>query len=42
MNVGCELILATKPLGEIKKATDSAIKTAEEFKDLFQSKIKVN
>ncbi len=33
---------STKPLGEIKKATDSAIKTAEEFKDLFQSKIKVN
>ena len=33
---------STKPLGEIKKATDSAIKTADEFKDLFQSKIKVN
>ena len=33
---------STKPLGEIKKATDSAKKTAEEFKDLFQSKIKVN
>ena len=33
---------SAKPLGEIKKATDSAIKTAEEFKYLFQSKIKVN
>jgi len=32
----------TKPLGEIKKATDSAIKMAEEFKQLFNSKIKVN
>jgi DNA-directed RNA polymerase subunit L len=28
--------------GEIKKATDSAIKMAEEFKQLFNSKIKVN
>ncbi len=33
---------STKPLGEMKKATDSAIKTAEEFKKLFNSKIKVN
>ncbi|MGH1521810.1 MAG: RpoL/Rpb11 RNA polymerase subunit family protein [Nitrosopumilus sp.] len=33
---------STKPLAEIKKATDSAIKNAEEFRDLFQSKIKVN
>jgi DNA-directed RNA polymerase subunit L len=33
---------STKPLGEIKKATDSAIKMAEEFKKLFNSKIKVN
>ena len=33
---------STKPLGEIKKATDSAIKMAEEFKQLFNSKIKVN
>ncbi len=33
---------STKPLGEIKKATDSAIKTSEEFKQLFNSKIKVN
>jgi DNA-directed RNA polymerase subunit L len=32
----------TKPLGEMKKATDSAIKIAEEFKKLFNSKIKVN
>ena len=32
----------TKPLEEIKKATDSAIKMAEEFKQLFNSKIKVN
>ncbi|HJJ22256.1 MAG TPA: hypothetical protein OQH54_00855 [Nitrosopumilus sp.] len=30
---------STKPLGEIKKATDSAIKMAEEFKKLFNSKI---
>ncbi|MCV0430815.1 RpoL/Rpb11 RNA polymerase subunit family protein [Nitrosopumilus sp.] len=33
---------SSKPLGEIKKATDSAIKMAEEFKQLFHSKIKVN
>ncbi len=33
---------STKPLGEIKKATDSAIKTSEEYKKLFNSKIKVN
>jgi DNA-directed RNA polymerase subunit L len=32
----------TKPLGEMKKAADSAIKMAEEFKKLFNSKIKVN
>ena len=32
----------SKPLGEVKKATDSAIKTAEEFKQLFNSKIQVN
>ena len=32
----------SKPLGEIKKATDSAIKMAEELKQLFNSKIKVN
>ncbi len=32
----------TKPVGEMKKATDSAIKMAEEFKKLFNSKIKVN
>ncbi len=32
----------TKPRGEMKKATDSAIKMAEEFKKLFNSKIKVN
>ena len=31
-----------KPLGEIEKATDSAIKQAEELKQLFSSKIKVN
>ncbi len=30
----------TKPLGEIKKATDSAIKMADEFKQLFNSKIR--
>ncbi len=33
---------SAKPLGEMKKATDSAIKMAEEFKKLFNSKIKVN
>ncbi len=32
----------SKPLGEIKKATDSAIKTSEEFKKLVSSKIQVN
>lgn len=32
----------TKPLGEIQKATDSAVKITEEFKQLFNSKIKVN
>ncbi len=32
---------STKPLGEIKKATDSAIKMGEELKKLFNSKIKV-
>ena len=33
---------STKPLGEMKKATDSVIKKAEEFKKLFNSKLKVN
>ncbi|MDH3203243.1 MAG: hypothetical protein OEL81_01030 [Nitrosopumilus sp.] len=33
---------STKPLGEIKKATDSALKLAEDFKQLLNSKIKVN
>ena len=33
---------SSKPLGEIKKATDSAIKMADEFKQLFNSKLKVN
>ena len=33
---------STKPVGEMKKATDSAIKMAEKFKQLFNSKIKVN
>ena len=32
----------TKPLQEIKKATDSALKMANDFKQLFNSKIKVN
>jgi DNA-directed RNA polymerase subunit L len=36
------IISKTKPLGEMKKAADSAIKMAEEFKQLFNSKIKVN
>jgi len=33
---------SSKPLGEIKKATESAIKIAEEFKQSINSKIKVN
>ena len=33
---------SSKPLGEIKKATDSAIKQANEFEQLFNSKIQVN
>lgn len=33
---------SSKPLGEIKKATESAVKIAEEFKQLINSKIKVN
>ena len=33
---------SSKPLGEMKKATDSAIKMADEFKQLFNSKLKVN
>ena len=33
---------SSKPLGEVKKAADTAIKTAEEFKQLFNSKIQVN
>lgn len=33
---------SSKPLGEIKKATVSAIKMADEFKQLFNSKLKVN
>ena len=33
---------STKPLGELTKAADSAIKTSDEFKKLFNSKIKVN
>ncbi|RMW39189.1 MAG: hypothetical protein EA447_01550 [Nitrosopumilus sp.] len=33
---------SSKPLGEIKKAADSAIKMADEFKQLFNSKLKVN
>ncbi len=33
---------STKPLVEIKKATDSVIKMAEGFKKLFNSKLKVN
>ena len=33
---------SSKPLGEIKKATNSAIKMADEFKQLFNSKLKVN
>ncbi len=33
---------STKPLNEIKKATDTSIKTADDLKKLFYSKIKVN
>ncbi len=33
---------STKPLVEIKKATDSVIKMAEGYKKLFNSKLKVN
>lgn len=33
---------SSKPLGEIKKATDSAIKMAQELNKLFHSQIKVN
>ena len=33
---------SSKPIEEIKKATKSAIKIAEEFKQLFNSEIKVN
>jgi len=32
---------STKPIAEIKKATESAIKMAEDFKQLFNSKIQV-
>ncbi|EPA06829.1 hypothetical protein BG20_I0975 [Candidatus Nitrosarchaeum limnium BG20] len=32
----------SKPMQEIKKATDSALKMANDFKQLFNSKIKVN
>ncbi len=31
---------STKPLGEIKKSTESAIKMAEDFKELFISKLR--
>ena len=31
---------STKPLGEIKKATDSAVKIADDLKQLFNSKIR--
>ena len=33
---------SSKPLGEIKKAADTAIRMADEFKQLFNSKIRVN
>jgi len=33
---------STKPLNEIKKATETSIKIAEDLKKLFNSKIKVN
>lgn len=32
----------SKPLGEIQKATDAAIKMADEFRQLFNSKIQVS
>ena len=31
---------STKPLTEVKKAAESAIKMAEEFKELFNSKLR--
>ena len=31
---------STKPLAEVKKSTESAIKLAEEFKELFISKLR--
>ena len=31
---------STKPLTEVKKSTESAIKLAEEFKELFNSKLR--
>ena len=31
---------STKPLTEVKKSTESAIKMAEEFKELFNSKLR--
>jgi len=33
---------STKPLNELKKATDTSIKIVEDLKKLFNSKIKVN
>ena len=33
---------SAKPLSEIKKATDAAIKMADDFKKLFNSKIQVS
>ncbi len=33
---------SSKPLEEIKKASESAVKMAEEFKKLFNSEIQVN
>jgi len=31
---------STKPLSEVKKSTESAIKMTEEFKELFNSKLR--
>ena len=31
---------STKPLTEVKKSTESALKMAEEFKELFNSKLR--
>ena len=41
-NIDFAGVIVKHPLGEIQKAADSAIKKADEFKQLFNSKIQVN